>query len=810
MSMLEFFRRYQRGFFIVITVVIVISFSFFGTFQTIPGKEQDDRVAFTALDGSKVRKSEIADMVAFLAADSHEYIFSGGSSGNALNDGVVSTDILESGLAPVIAAPYLAEIGHEQQARLERERRYKPYKHPRAPFLTSEQIWTYYAPDVKSNFDLLRNSEHANNPNAFAARVNLFVAERNFPSPYLRQFLRYQEASHKWLPQDPSLAQQDLSLFGYHTTQDWFGRQFIEICAQFIINSAKVAEQKGYEITKEEAVGSLFRNAEQAFRESRAQGSVTATNVGDFFQDQLRRLGMDQSRAVKVWTQVLLFRTLFFENADSVLVDTTSYKDFFHHLNEYVDIDLYQLPEAFRFTKLSDLQEFALYLTAVRPPIEGSKNQNPLRLPLAFASAQHVKKVYPELVERKFTVRIAQANKESLQTKIGVKGTWEWQVDDKNWNALKEKYPELAKKDDATVEARLKALDSLDPAKRASVDNYCRQQIVEEHPEWIAQALSEAPTEEQEVILREQGGDVPFEGFKDTMSLITLFDKAPVGEISPELAQLSQDGVHFAQIEVIDRSSAERILNFAEAKEDGTMEALLNRTLESSYPRIRTKEPAIFLKENGEWKPFKEVKADIALYYFEDLLRMIDHEMEVFKAKLPNFTDWSSREKATLAVSLLPYVQEEAIIVKDKIATSEHWPDTATESTTGANGEATGPAQFALIKTRDRLVRSAANFTVNPDLAFSLEMESMSPLTAYQNSGPSFFMVVGKGFLSSDEIVRTKVLDERNMLGREALVTFATDMLVNMQKKGAYNLDVTASAAPTGSAASQSVVDNEG
>ena len=70
-----------------------------------------------------------------------------------------------------------------------------------------------------------------------------------------------------------------------------------------------------------------------------------ATNVGDFFQEQLRRLGMDQSRAVKVWTDVLLFRTLFFENADSILVDTASYKDFYHHLNEYVDIDLYQLPK---------------------------------------------------------------------------------------------------------------------------------------------------------------------------------------------------------------------------------------------------------------------------------------------------------------------------------------------------------------------------------------------------------------------------------------------------------------------------------
>ena len=56
-------------------------------------------------------------------------------------------------------------------------------------------------------------------------------------------------------------------------------------------------------------------------------------------------------------------------------------------------------------------------------------------------------------------------------------------------------------------------------------------------------------------------------------------------------------------------------------------------------------------------------------------------------------------------------------------------------------------------------------------------------------------MVVAKGFLPSDEIVRTKVLDERSMLGREALIEFAGDVLANMQKKGAFSLEALASAA---------------
>ncbi len=788
--MLEFFRRYQRAFFIVITVVIVISFSFFGTFQAFSGKEQDDSVVFTAVDGSKVRRTEVSDMVNFLTSDSHDFLFSGAMAGNALNDGVIASDVLESGLAIAIGDPFMMEIGSEQQSRLDRERRYKPYSHPRAPFLTAEQIWAYYAPDIKTNYDRLRGYDNAQNKDAFQTRVNLFVAERRFPSIYLRQFLRYQEASHKWLPQDPNLMHQDLSLFGYHSIQDWFGRQFVELVAQFVINSAKVAEQKGYTITKDETMASLYRNAEEAWRQARTQGLTQAPNAQDFFQEQLRRLGMDQARAINVWKDVLLFRTLYFENADSILVDTASYKDFYHHLNEYVDIDLYQLPKDLRFSTLGDLEQFVLYLNAVRPPVEGSKNQNPLAIPMAFATVQQVKKVYPELVERTFTVRMQEANKEELQKKIGVRQTWEWQVQDPNWQDLKKRYPELAKGGDDTQEARLKLLDSLDPARRATCDTSSRQKIVDQHPEWLEQVLNEATAEVKEITVREQGGKPPFTGFKDGATLISLLDKAPLNEQSKELAQISQDNVHYFKIEVIERQQPERILTFSEAKADATMDAILNKTLEASYPRVRSKQPALFLKDNGEWKPFKEVKDNIALYHFEELFRLIDHKIAYYKEKMPNYTDWASKENAILAVSLLPYVQEEQNVIKEKIAKAEEWPDIK-----GDAANKSGPEQFSMIKVRERQVLSGPNFAVNPELAFSLERETMSPLTCYQNSGPSFFIVLGKGFLPSDGLVRAKVLEERSMVGREAVLALAGDLLTAMQKKGAYNIELSANKA---------------
>ena len=68
----------------------------------------------------------------------------------------------------------------------------------------------------------------------------------------------------------------------------------------------------------------------------------------------------------------------------------------------------------------------------------------------------------------------------------------------------------------------------------------------------------------------------------------------------------------------------------------------------------------------------------------------------------------------------------------------------------------------------------------------------LSPLTSYQSNGPAFFIVMTKGFLPSVDLVRNKVLEERGLLGREAMITLGGDILTNMQKKGAYNLELTA------------------
>jgi len=136
--MLGFFRKYQRYFFIVITVVIVISFTFFGTSSNMQRTQYIEKTAFTAIDGSEISRSELEELVLFVGTDNEDKLLLGGAWGlNFLNDGVLKRDFIETGLAEILVAPFLKEMRGDLQSRHQREKRYAPYEHPEAKFISA-------------------------------------------------------------------------------------------------------------------------------------------------------------------------------------------------------------------------------------------------------------------------------------------------------------------------------------------------------------------------------------------------------------------------------------------------------------------------------------------------------------------------------------------------------------------------------------------------------------------------------------------------------------------------------------------------
>jgi len=766
--MLELFRRYQKFLFIVVTAVVIISFSFFGTYGSISNNEVPDSVAFTAVDKSSVYASELNDIIALLDQGQKA----------SFNDGVMEKDILEAGIGEIIVQPYLPKLGADFKLRHEKEKNFIPYTHPGAPFIGADTMWGYFAPDIKTNLEKLKSEPDAATLSAFKTRANLYLAENRFPSIYLKQFVRYQEKQYSWLQPDAELNYRDLSLFGYHSLQDWFGKDFITLVAKYIINSAKIAEKRGYKVSKDEALKSLVANAQASFNEHKKNPAFRFPTLDAYFRQELMQLGLDETRLIDAWSKVLLFRKLFQESREALVVSELPYKDFYEQMNAYVDCECYKLPVEFQLKNMHDLQLAELYLNALRNPKE-TKFKGLQSFPLEqISSADEIQKTYPELVKRRYRLKFAAMDKDALEMKIGVKSTWEWQLEDKNWEKLQNKFPELALKKASSEEEKLNMLELVDSKTRSLIDAFSRAQILDAHPEWIKEAFESANRTEDVYELRAQGGEFPFEGIEKRLEFFKLLDSAPINEESPKLISYSQDLQHYYHIIVVEKPQSSEILTFNEALKDGTMEALLNKTLEGQYSRIRSQSSEKFVNEKGDFKPFQQVKEQVASIYFEELTKRLEREVEVVKKEMPTFCDFTNKEQALIAVSLLPYMKKAWQNVKDDKDIKSYLAQEGKVEPELSN-------QFKLVHSNERILFAKAEEYGVSDEAFSIDSGSWLEPRYVAGSGITFLKLNSNGIVKSDDSLHAKVIEARDLLGRGLSLDLSQNLLAEMQAKGA-------------------------
>ncbi len=621
--MLDFFRRYQRYFFFVITVVIIISFSFFGTYSTLGSNSWREQTAFTDVNGREVPRLDVDEMALFLATDQEDQkLFGGGWGVNFLNDGVIRNDFLEKGLAQELALAYKDDLQEEINKRLAKEKKYSLYSHPQASFIGVEGVWNYLAPQMSAHFAGLRSANQGLDPDAFNHRMQLYLGQKELPPTTLRYILRYQEQQYSWLKPDPELAHSDLSLFGYHTFEDWFGPSFTRLISEFIINTALLAEQQGYHVSNAEALADLIRNAQVSYQDNQDHPYLGVTSVGEYFNEQLRRLNMDQMRAVKIWRQVLLFRRYFHDAGGAALVDALLNRQLHQFAHENVTVDLYQLPAELQLANQGDLQKFEVYLQAVAKP----NKKDPLALPQQFSTVAAVEKEYPELIQKRYELEVAQTNQKALQGRVSLRELWNWEVDASNWQALKKQFPDLALQPEEGRDERFAALDRLNSTTRALVDQFAKKALIRSHPEWIDQALESAPSEKRTVGVRLEGGKAPLPGVEakeKRRELARLLDEAPLGAAAPSdspLYTFTGDEETYYRIAVIHREEKPEILTFAEARQEGALEELQNRLLEKYYLKIREDHPLLYEKQGGGWHSFQAVKELVANQFFEKSL----------------------------------------------------------------------------------------------------------------------------------------------------------------------------------------------
>lgn len=760
--MLEFFRKYQRGFFIMITAVIIISFSFFGTYSSFVNQTGSDTVAFVAVDGSKVYRSELNNLIHLIQADSHDGLYGDQLNSNPFNDGVLANDILATGIGETLVKPFLPRMKEQLKAKFQKEKQFVPYIHPDASYISAESAWRYFAKDVSQYFTQHQLQQDPTTIEAFSTRVQLYLADRRFPMAYLKQILRLQESQNPAVKQDPNLLYKDLSLFGYHGAQDWFSKEFIELAAQYVYNASIIAERNGCVVSKDEAMHSLSQNVQANFKEHKKSPYFASITLDEYFQGELKKLAMDRSELASCWRRVLLFREYINQIKENILISALPYNQFYDTCSEYVDVDLVSLPEEVRFSSLQDLLAFEMYHDAVMK----KSAKNPLQLGNEILSVQEVKKNCPNLVKKSYSVRMASVEKSTLLGKIGLRKTWNWQLQDENFQRLQEKFVDLGKEKALTTAAKEKLLDSLDTKVRAQVDSWSKDQMLKDHPEWIEQALRDAPMSETKLELRQKGGKFPFVGIENRSEFLHLLETAQLNAQNEKLSCYSQDDEHFYNIQVVDRAKEDTLLSFQDALKDGTLSTLVHETLDETYQKIRHRKSQ-FKNEKGEYKSLIEVQDLVAEDAFVDLFKALDQQIEIEKKLLPQFCNWKDTMQARIACRMLPFVKE-----------IHAHPEKAKDTN----------SLFKVVCEKKRIHRLETDPVVHVDEAFSIKAGVWSSPYYTSKAGITFFKILEKGKAACTEKIRMKSLQEKDFLQDGVFEHVGQKLLEEMQKKQSLQL----------------------
>jgi len=768
--MLNFFRKYQRIFFIGTTFVIVITFTFFGTFSTFTNSEKaPDQIIGTLIDGSKLSKNERDAMSRFLASavEDRALIFQGRMP-NLLNDSVILKDFLQPGLATILVEKHLAEIKKDLTQKIEKASRYKPYTHPQASFVNAKAIWQRFIPELNAHLDALQHQPAEPSLASFVLLSDLYLDQAKFPADILKQFLSYQQGHGGAVRTDPVLKESDLSLFGFHTLEDWFGPRFLDLISECILNAAAFAEQKGYKVSLAEARADLLQNVHKNMQILAQKSDLTATESLSYFHQQVQMLGMNESLVLKLWQKVLLFRRLFEEAGQHVLVDPLVYQHFNEFAKETVAIDLYQMQDALRFNHFHHMLQFQFYLDQVSAQRNKTK-EGVLALPEQFARIEEVEKKCPELVQQKYKLSVAEVDKEELASQISLKETWEWELDEQHFEQLKAAFPVLAKHPSKQKEERFAVLEGLSSQERISVDQLARKKMLEQEPKKIQAALEKAEARSITVGLRSKGGKVPLNGFSSSAQLYSLLQQQTS---QTAWMQFAPDDRYVYRIKIEEKDPEKEILKFSQAHEEGILADLLDKRLEEAYLEIRKKEASFFQNSDGTWKPFHEVKDEVGRRFYADIIKAIDEGMTRFGIK--------KEENKGLTIyathRFLSYLQS----AKHALTTQSASPSFVLNEQSQSQENLPLSAQWLLIKSEQNIKRGN-HLPLLKDEVFSLPIGSWSSVQESFFGNPLFFQVKERSF--QKEVNAEEVQKAQEMLTIDAKRALMVDFIKRLEDK---------------------------
>lgn len=731
--MMNFLRKHQKKLFFVVTAMIIASFTFFGTSATLASRDIPDKKIGVALDGSSIMERELQAMVRFLTMGSNE---------------MLKNDLMATGLTTILAERYFDELKGEFEERLEKTRRFTPYVHPQAPFLSANQVWNMYVPQLPHHLAAVQKGDLS--PETFAAYSELYLDQVAFPPELLRRVLLMQQQQFNWISPDRELYDpRHLALFGHQSFEEWFGPRFSEVLGKFLFNAAAIAEKKGYKVSINEARANLLQTCLQTLRCVPSKEQATFADASELLRTQIQMSGIDESQAVKVWRKVMLVHRLFNEVGQGIFVDPLSYQQFAAFAEESATVEVYQLPDVLRLNDFRSLLKLQYYIEAVSP-----KTKKLADLPGQFLSAEEVERKAPELVVSRYELEVAKATKEEIGGRLTLKETWDFEVSDAGWQQLIAEYPILSRTQGETRTERYAALEAVEANMRLKIDRFARSCLINQHPEWIEEALLKASSKKQQIALRSRGHVAPFDEIEETSNLRAYLQNAQIGESGPFF---TQDGQTYYRIIVWSKPVSKEVMTLQEASEGDWLGSLLDDKLQTAYADVRKKDPESFKLDNGSWKPFSDVRDRVGALVYADLLKQIsDQELSLDQYPAQRFAIWMQNAKKAIKTS-----GKESPFLK---TTGEPLVD-----------------QWILVQQTKDIKRSDSTTLPKAEM-FTAKEGKWSKVSIPQNGDIAFYRLIKKGVTEAS--IREKVVEGQKLLGMDAKRMLMHQILLQMEDHG--------------------------
>lgn len=627
--MLTFFRKNQKVIFIVTTGVIVISFTFFGTVNYFGENAQvKEDVLVKALDGSSISSQKVSRMVQFLSSSQLDLKDDKLQSVNLINHGAFEKQFLRSSLGKLLAEKISSEIEKDLSYSIQKAANFESYRHPGAPFISAEAVWSQFAPEsAKIARDLVLQSASLSTARKFDLLAQGYLQHQTVPAQFVKRILSYQAQQVSHAEQDSSLHHADVSLLGLHSLKEWVGETYLRAAAQVIINGAAYAKKLGYKVSSQEARSSMIANVQHAAT-LLSKETAPQTNFYQIFLNQVRNLGMNEVECIDLWKDITLFQKLLDSSSH---IDTASLPELQKMSKEQALVEKYTLPSSLQFRDFASFMKLQVYLDAVSA--KKRTKEECLSFPSEILSLAEIEKKAPDLVQREYVLEFAEIDVKKAASQIGLKETWAWQTGDLGWSTLKKQYTELAKSSATTYEERFKELESFETKKRADLDRFSREQILSQNKEKVQKQLDALTLEKRSFSVSSKGLELPFKGISDMASLVRLLENAPLKEIDPALSFYTGNNQNYYKISVVERSPLKKLQTFAVASDSGTLRRMLDKKLEDAYFEVRKKDSMPYMKKDGSFKPLSEVKEKVGMALYAPVLKAIAAEYFSFYGK---------------------------------------------------------------------------------------------------------------------------------------------------------------------------------